>query len=72
MAHELEENLIATIRFLDACVEAGVSKVVFLSSGGTVYGKEHTELCGEEEEAFPITVCGMQNQSTCQVGSLVK
>ena len=63
VARELEENLIATIHFLDACVEAGVSKVVFLSSGGTVYGKEHTGLCREEEEAFPITVYGMQKLS---------
>lgn len=63
MAVEMEENLIATIRFLDACVSAGVSKVVFLSSGGTVYGKKHTGLCREEEEAFPITVYGMQKLS---------
>ncbi|MBD5478457.1 MAG: NAD-dependent epimerase/dehydratase family protein [Lachnospiraceae bacterium] len=63
MAVEMEENLIATIRFLDACVSAGIPKVVFLSSGGTVYGKKHTGLCREEEEAFPITVYGMQKLS---------
>lgn len=63
MALEMEENLIATIRFLDACVSAGIPKVVFLSSGGTVYGKKHTGLCREEEEAFPITVYGMQKLS---------
>lgn len=63
MAEEMEENLIATIRFLDACISAGVPKVVFLSSGGTVYGKKHTGLCREEEEAFPITVYGMQKLS---------
>ncbi len=59
-AMEIEENLISTIRFLDACVEAKVPKVVFLSSGGTVYGKEHTGVCREEEEAFPITAYGVQ------------
>lgn len=63
VSKELEDNLISTIRFLDACVAAGVPKVVFLSSGGTVYGKEHTGLCREEEEAFPITVYGMQKLS---------
>ena len=56
----MEENLIATIRFLDACAKAGVKKVVFLSSGGTVYGREHTGICREEEEAFPITSYGVQ------------
>lgn len=60
VAAEMEENLIATIRFLDACVEAGVKKVVFLSSGGTVYGKNHTGICREDEEAFPITSYGVQ------------
>lgn len=60
VAREMEENLISTIRFLDACVEAGVKKVVFLSSGGTVYGRLHTGICREEEEAFPITSYGVQ------------
>ena len=60
VAEEMEENLVATIRFLDACVGAGVKKVVFLSSGGTVYGREHTGICREEEEAFPITSYGVQ------------
>lgn len=59
-AIEIEENMVSTIRFLDACVEAGVPRIVFLSSGGTVYGKEHTGLCREEEEAFPITAYGVQ------------
>ncbi|MCH5275266.1 MAG: NAD-dependent epimerase/dehydratase family protein [Lachnospiraceae bacterium] len=59
-AREMEENVIATMHFLDACVEHGVRKVIFLSSGGTVYGKEHTGICKEEEEAFPITVYGVQ------------
>ena len=60
VAGEMEENLIATIRFLDACAKAGVKKVVVLSSGGTVYGREHTGICREEEEAFPITSYGVQ------------
>ena len=38
MPIEIEENMVSTIRFLDACVETGVPKIVFLSSGGTVYG----------------------------------
>lgn len=60
VAQEMEENLISTIRFLDACVGAGVKKIVFLSSGGTVYGKLHRGICREEEEAFPITSYGVQ------------
>lgn len=60
VAQEMEENLISTVRFLDACVTVGVKKIVFLSSGGTVYGKLHTGICREEEEAFPITSYGVQ------------
>ena len=60
VAAEMEDNLIGTIRFLDACVKCSVKKVVFLSSGGTVYGKEHTGICREEEEAFPISSYGVQ------------
>lgn len=60
VAREMEENLISTVHFLDACVSAGVRKIVFLSSGGTVYGKLHTGICREEEEAFPITSYGVQ------------
>lgn len=60
VAQEMEENLISTVHFLDACVTAGVKKIVFLSSGGTVYGKLHAGICREEEEAFPITSYGVQ------------
>ena len=36
--HDLESNLLPTVRFLDLALEHGVKKVVFASSGGTVYG----------------------------------
>lgn len=63
VAIEMQDNLISTITFLDACVRSGVQKVVFLSSGGTVYGSNHTGICKEEQEAFPITVYGLQKLS---------
>lgn len=37
-ARAVEHDILATVRFLEVCVERGVRKVVFLSSGGTVYG----------------------------------
>ena len=37
--HDLESNLLPTVRFLDLALEHGIKKVVFASSGGTVYGK---------------------------------
>jgi UDP-glucose 4-epimerase len=35
---DIEENLNRTIRFLDVCLSQKVRRVVFISSGGTVYG----------------------------------
>jgi UDP-glucose 4-epimerase len=35
---DVESNLVSTIRLLDLAVKAGMRKVVFASSGGTVYG----------------------------------
>jgi len=37
--YDVETNLAATLRLLDLALEAGAEQVVFLSSGGTVYGK---------------------------------
>ncbi|RON16998.1 NAD-dependent epimerase [Pseudomonas frederiksbergensis] len=35
---DVESNLVATIRLLTLALKAGVKKVIFVSSGGTVYG----------------------------------
>ena len=37
---ELSANVIVTANLLEACVKCGVQKIIFISSGGTVYGKE--------------------------------
>jgi UDP-glucose 4-epimerase len=37
-AFDVMSNVVETINLLEKCVERGVKKVVFLSSGGTVYG----------------------------------
>ncbi len=36
--YDLETNVVGTLRMLDAARQAGVKKVLFASSGGTVYG----------------------------------
>ena len=36
--HDLESNLVTTVRFLEEARHHGVKKIVFASSGGTVYG----------------------------------
>lgn len=57
---ELESNVIVTARLLDACVRQNVKKVVFISSGGTVYGKKGSYPIGETMATYPITSYGIQ------------
>lgn len=57
---ELETNIITSAQLLDACVKCGVKKVVFISSGGAVYGKESICPIKEESVTNPITTYGVQ------------
>jgi len=38
-AYDVQSNVIETLFLLEKCVEMGIKKVVFISSGGTVYGR---------------------------------
>jgi UDP-glucose 4-epimerase len=35
---DIQSNVIGTVKLLDICVRHGIGKLIFLSSGGTVYG----------------------------------
>ena len=61
-AYDVETNLIATIKMLDRCREYKVSKVIFISSGGTVYGIP-------EKIPTPETFCG---KPICSYGIVKK
>lgn len=60
IANEIEKNIGATSRLLDACIRQGVKKVVFISSGGAVYGKVTNLPINENATAYPITTYGIQ------------
>ena len=60
IAKEAQDNIVATIRLLDECVKNKVKKVVFLSSGGTVYGKDHDGVLSETDATSPISSYGIQ------------
>lgn len=55
----LSRNLALAFRVADGCVRAGVNRLVFASSGGTVYGRD---VCGAEERmpCAPIGLYGVQ------------
>ncbi len=54
------DNVLATMRLLDACVANGVGKVVFISSGGTVYGMDAQPPLAETVPTDPINGYGLQ------------
>lgn len=60
ISEELMANVVVTSKILEACVRNNVQKVVFISSGGTVYGKESFCPIKEETITNPINSYGIQ------------
>ena len=57
---ELKANVLFSANLFEACVRQGVGKVIFISSGGTVYGKESSCPLSEETPTNPISSYGVQ------------
>lgn len=55
----IHDNLLGTIKLLDIAVEMGIKKIVFLSSGGTVYGRVSEVPISEVTPANPISAYGI-------------
>lgn len=60
ISEELMANVVVTSKILETCVRNNVKKVVFISSGGTVYGKERFCPIKEETITNPINSYGIQ------------
>jgi len=56
---DIQSNLINTVRLLDNMREMGVQKIVFLSSGGTVYGNPESVPIREDHPLNPICSYGV-------------
>ena len=56
---DLEANVVSTLNLLDICVSSGVKKVIFISSGGTVYGIPSEIPTPETAKNDPITAYGV-------------
>lgn len=63
IVQELKVNVLATVNLLEACNRCGVKKVIFFSSGGTVYGKNAICPIKEETPSYPISSYGLQKVS---------
>ncbi|MBA8882160.1 NAD-dependent epimerase/dehydratase family protein [Phyllobacterium myrsinacearum] len=55
---DVQRSVVGTIKLLDLCVSLGVEKIIFVSSGGTVYGVNQNIPLSEEEPTAPISVYG--------------
>lgn len=58
--YDISSNLISTLHLLDTAKEAGVKKIIFFSSGGTVYGIPEYTPIKEEHPNDPVCSYGIQ------------
>jgi len=52
-------NILGTINLLQACVQTGVKKFMFASTGGAIYGEQETFPATEEHPARPVSPYGV-------------
>jgi len=57
--YDVETNVVGTLRFLERAVEQGVKKVIFASSGGTVYGVPQSIPIPETSPTDPLCSYGI-------------
>ncbi|MGH6693334.1 MAG: NAD-dependent epimerase/dehydratase family protein, partial [Gammaproteobacteria bacterium] len=58
-AADVADNVIGTVQLLEACRREGGHKIIFASSGGTVYGVPRAVPITEEHPTHPITSYGI-------------
>ena len=56
-------NVLGTIALLEASRQAGVKKVLFVSSGGAVYGEQETFPAPETHPTWPVSPYGVSKRS---------
>lgn len=56
--YDTEVNVVGTVSVLEASVRAGVRKVIFISSGGAVYGEASAVPTSEDAQPRPISHYG--------------
>jgi UDP-glucose 4-epimerase len=56
---DADVNVLGTIRLLQNCVEYGVGRVVFASTGGAVYGEQEEFPAPEDHPQYPVSPYGV-------------
>lgn len=61
MSFGINENILEAVNFFEKCGSLGISRIVYSSSGGAVYGDMHdTRPLSEKDIPKPISVYGIQ------------
>ena len=55
---DAEANVLGGLMLIQACRQAGVRRILFASSGGTVYGEQEAFPCDEEHPTRPLSPYG--------------
>ena len=58
-AYDIETNILGSVRMMEAAKMAGVRKIIFISSGGTVYGIPKEIPIPETHQNYPICAYGI-------------
>lgn len=58
-AYDVETNVVSSVRWLSSLSKTKVRKLIFISSGGTVYGLPRTNLINEQHPTDPINSYGI-------------
>lgn len=59
---EAEENVIPMLRLLEQMVQCKVKRIIFASSGGTIYGERRDEQCLVTDRLFPQCTYAVHKQ----------
>lgn len=59
LVNDLQQELVTQLRFIEACLLAGVKRVIFPSSGGAVYGHLKYTPADESHPTVPVSSYGM-------------
>jgi len=62
---DIQKNLLDSVNFLDYCLQCGAKKIIFASSGGTVYGNAKIIPTPEEYHLDPISPYGA-SKAACE------
>ncbi len=57
--NEVKQNVIGNLNVLEKCSDYGISKILYLSSGGAVYGVPQAEVVDENHPTEPVSPYGI-------------